>query len=82
MARNMQVLRELGTQTAENSAATSASVGKLAELSAGLRKSVAGFRLPDKASGGSALLTDPGKKAAAAAPAPRAVPKKVSGLSR
>ena len=82
MARNMQVLRELGTQTAENSAATSASVGKLAELSAGLRKSVAGFRLPDKASGGSAVLTDPGKKVAAAAPAPRAVPKKVSGLAR
>jgi twitching motility protein PilJ len=82
MARNMQVLRELGTQTAENSAATSASVGKLAELSAGLRKSVAGFRLPDKSSGGSAVLTDPGKKMPAAAPAPRAVPKKVSGLAR
>jgi twitching motility protein PilJ len=82
MARNMQVLRELGTQTAENSAATSASVGKLAELSAGLRKSVAGFRLPDKASGGSAVLTDPGKKvAAAAAAAPRPVAKKVGGLT-
>jgi twitching motility protein PilJ len=81
MARNMQVLRELGTQTAENSAATSASVGKLAELSAGLRKSVAGFRLPDKASGGSAVLTDPGRKVAPAA-APRPVTKKVGGLAR
>ena len=87
IARNMQVLREISAQTAENSAATSASVGKLAELSAQLRKSVAGFRLPDSnASGGTALLTDPAKKAPAtpAAPASRPAPqppKKVSGLA-
>lgn len=82
IARNMQVLREISTQTAENSAATSNSVGKLAELSAQLRKSVAGFRLPDAASGGTALLTDPTKKPAAAASTAdeRAAPKKVSGL--
>jgi twitching motility protein PilJ len=83
ISRNMHVLREISSQTAENSAATSNSVGKLAELSAQLRKSVAGFRLPDRATGGSELLTDPGRKAAqkpmlTAAPA---APKKVSGLS-
>jgi twitching motility protein PilJ len=76
------VLREISSQTAENSAATSSSVGKLAELSAQLRKSVAGFRLPDAVSGGTALLTDPGKKVAAPASAPsRPAPKKVSGLN-
>jgi twitching motility protein PilJ len=82
IARNMGVLREISSQTAENSAATSSSVGKLAELSAQLRKSVAGFRLPDAVSGGTALLTDPGKKVAAPASAPsRPAPKKVSGLN-
>jgi twitching motility protein PilJ len=83
IARNMQVLREISSQTAENSAATSNSVGKLAELSAQLRKSVAGFRLPDSAaSGGTALLIDPSKKPApAVAPASQPAPKKVSGLA-
>jgi len=82
ISRNMHVLREISSQTAENSAATSNSVGKLAELSAQLRKSVSGFRLPDAVSGGTALLTDP---AAKAAPKPLAAvvaaPKKVSGLN-
>jgi twitching motility protein PilJ len=88
----MGVLREISSQSAENSAATSGSVGKLAELSAQLRKSVAGFRLPDGASGGTALLTESDKKAPApplvtatatqVRPAtPPAAPKKVSGLS-
>jgi twitching motility protein PilJ len=81
IARNMQVLREISSQTAENSAATSNSVGKLAELSAQLRKSVAGFRLPDTATGGTALLTDPSKKAAPAVAAVRPAAKKVSGLA-
>ncbi len=65
ISRTMGVLREISSQTAENSAATSGSVGKLAELSAQLRKSVAGFRLPDGASGGSSLLTESNKKAPA-----------------
>ena len=92
IARNMGVLREISSQTAENSAATSSSVGKLAELSSQLRKSVAGFRLPDAVSGGSALLTDPARKVTSAPPslpAPTggaaanrtAAPKKVSGLN-
>src|SRR5262245_20354285 len=83
IARNMQVLREISSQTAENSAAASNSVGKLAELSAQLRKSVSGFRLPDAgASGGTSLLTDPAKKAAPSEVAPsRPAAKKVSGLN-
>jgi twitching motility protein PilJ len=46
ISRNMQVLREISSQTSEATTATSASIGKLAELSAQLRKSVTGFRLP------------------------------------
>lgn len=81
IARNTHVLREISSQTAENSAATSNSVAKLAELSAQLRKSVSGFRLPDARSGGSAVLTDPGRKATMTVqPAMRATTQKVSGL--
>jgi len=47
ISRNMQVLREISSQTAESTTATSTSIGKLAELAAQLRRSVAGFRLPD-----------------------------------
>jgi twitching motility protein PilJ len=86
ISRTMGVLREISSQTAENSAATSGSVGKLAELSAQLRKSVAGFRLPDGASGGTALLTATEKKpappslvnATQARPATPPAPKKVT----
>jgi twitching motility protein PilJ len=46
VARNMQVLREISAQTADSTTNTSQAIAKLAELSAGLRKSVAGFRLP------------------------------------
>ena len=46
IARNMQVLKEISAQTAESTTATSAAIAKLAELSAGLRRSAAGFRLP------------------------------------
>jgi twitching motility protein PilJ len=51
ISKNMQVVREISTQTAEGSTATSASIAKLAALSAQLRKSVAGFRLPDYGGG-------------------------------
>jgi len=44
-------VREISTQTAEGSTATSTSIAKLAALSAQLRKSVAGFRLPDYSEG-------------------------------
>jgi twitching motility protein PilJ len=46
IARNMQVLKEISAQTAESTNATSTAIAKLAELSGGLRKSAAGFRLP------------------------------------
>jgi len=46
IARNMQVLKEISAQTAESTNATSTAIAKLAELSAGLRKSATGFRLP------------------------------------
>jgi twitching motility protein PilJ len=46
IARNMQVLKEISAQTADSTSATSAAIAKLAELSSGLRKSAAGFRLP------------------------------------
>jgi twitching motility protein PilJ len=45
----MQVLREISSQTSDSTTATSASIGKLAELAAQLRKSVTGFRLPEGA---------------------------------
>ena len=47
ISKNMQVLREISSQTAEGSSTTSTSVSKLAALAAQLRKSVAGFRLAD-----------------------------------
>jgi twitching motility protein PilJ len=49
IARNMQILKEISAQTAESTNATSVAIAKLAELSAGLRKSAAGFRLPGNA---------------------------------
>ena len=51
ISKNMQVVREISTQTAAGSTATSTSIAKLAALSAQLRKSVAGFRLPDYGGG-------------------------------
>ena len=47
VARNMQVLREISSQTADATSNTSEAIAKLAELSGGMRKSVSGFRLPD-----------------------------------
>ncbi|MGI9246978.1 MAG: methyl-accepting chemotaxis protein, partial [Steroidobacteraceae bacterium] len=52
ISRNMQVLREISSQTAESTTATSASIGKLAELAAQLRRSVAGFRVPGATAAG------------------------------
>jgi twitching motility protein PilJ len=49
VARNMQVLREISSQTADATSSTSDAIAKLALLSGALRKSVAGFRLPDAA---------------------------------
>ena len=62
ISRTMQVLREISQQTADNTSATSNAIGRLAELSAQLRKSAAGFRLPQE-------LPAAGKRAAAPAAA-------------
>ncbi|HTV49536.1 MAG TPA: methyl-accepting chemotaxis protein [Steroidobacteraceae bacterium] len=51
IARNMHVLKEISAQTADSTSATSVAIAKLAELSAGLRKSAAGFRLPGAEAG-------------------------------
>ena len=59
ISRNMQVLREISSQTAESTTATSTSIGKLAELAAQLRKSVAGFRLPGSMRGGTRRVSGP-----------------------
>jgi twitching motility protein PilJ len=61
ISRTMQVLREISQQTADNTSATSNAIGRLAELSAQLRKSAAGFRLPQEL---------PAAARRAAAPAP------------
>ena len=46
IARNMQVLREISAQSADSTSATSQAIAKLADLSAALRRSITGFRLP------------------------------------
>jgi twitching motility protein PilJ len=46
ISQTMQVLREISQQTADNTSATSTAIGRLADMSAQLRKSAAGFRLP------------------------------------
>jgi twitching motility protein PilJ len=64
ISRTMQVLREISQQTADNTSATSAAIGRLADMSAQLRKSVSGFSLPQQ-------LPPPGRKIKPA-PAPAA----------
>jgi twitching motility protein PilJ len=64
ISKNMQVVREISTQTADSSTATSASIAKLAALSAQLRKSVAGFRLPDYGGGTTTVGTTSSRLAA------------------
>ncbi len=59
IARNMQVLKEISVQTAESTNVTSTAIAKLAELSAGLRRAAAGFRLPG-------TLSEPGPGASGA----------------
>jgi twitching motility protein PilJ len=68
ISKNMQVVREISTQTAEGSKATSTSIAKLAALSAQLRKSVAGFRLPDYGGGTTTLGATSSTRVPAIAP--------------
>ena len=62
ISRNTGVLREISEQTAESTNATSESIRKLAELATQLRRSVAGFTLPDDETG---KQSPPGEKPAA-----------------
>jgi twitching motility protein PilJ len=80
ISKNMQVVREISSQTAEGSTATSTSIAKLAALSAQLRKSVAGFRLPDFGAGTTTVGASPAAPPAAlpAAPATPSMPDPVS----
>jgi len=47
ISESMNVIQEVTTQTSAGTNETSASIGNLADLSNELRKSVAGFKLPD-----------------------------------
>ena len=82
VSRTMQTLREISATSAENTSATSNSIGKLAELSAQLRKSVAGFRLPAGAASAAQSQRAPAKaaKLPAAGAAEDPGVRKVSGL--
>ena len=86
ISKNMQVVREISTQTAEGSTATSTSIAKLAALSAQLRKSVAGFRLPDYGGGTTTHRRErppaAGRALPAAAAAQRAAPGSPPGNQR
>ena len=68
IARNMHVLREISSQTAENSAATSERDRQARRAVVAAAQIRLGLPLPDAVSGGSALLTDPARKAPPASP--------------
>jgi twitching motility protein PilJ len=48
ITKNMQVLREISAKANESTTATSGAISKLSELASQLRRTVAGFTLPDK----------------------------------
>jgi twitching motility protein PilJ len=56
ITKNMHVLREISSKTTESTAATSSAISKLSELASQLRKTVAGFTLPDS-SGSTGVLS-------------------------
>ena len=74
ISRNMQILREISTQTAEGTTATSQAIGKLSDLSTQLRRSVSGFRLPEPGrKGGAPAARGVAEQGPAPGPAERAV---------
>ncbi|MEO8465832.1 MAG: methyl-accepting chemotaxis protein [Gammaproteobacteria bacterium] len=56
ITKNMHVLREISSKTTESTTATSSSISKLSELASQLRRTVAGFTLPDQG-GGTGVLS-------------------------
>lgn len=57
VSRTMNVIHEITSQTAEGTDATARNIGKLATLATELRKSVAGFKLPNMAGGETMVMT-------------------------
>lgn len=77
VTRRTTKLREISDQTGKATAATAASVSKFSELASQLRKTVAGFTLPESALQASKLAaTTKIKPASAPAPAPKTPPPK------
>jgi twitching motility protein PilJ len=56
ITKNMHVLRDISSKTTESTTAASSAISKLSELASQLRRSVAGFTLPDQ-SGGTGVLS-------------------------
>jgi hypothetical protein len=69
ITKNMHVLREISSKTTESTAATSNAISKLSELASQLRKTVAGFTLPDQA-GSTGVLSAARVAASLEQPAP------------
>jgi twitching motility protein PilJ len=69
ITKNMQVLREISSKATESTAATSGAISKLSELASQLRRTVAGFTLPDQG-GGTGVLTQARVAASLEAPPP------------
>ena len=57
VSRTMNVIQEITSQTTEGTQATARNIGKLATLATELRKSVAGFKLPNMAGGETMIMT-------------------------
>lgn len=57
VSRTMNVIQEITSQTTEGTQATARNIGKLATLATELRKSVAGFKLPNMAGGETMVMT-------------------------
>jgi twitching motility protein PilJ len=72
ITKNMHVLREISAKTTESTTATSSAISKLSELASQLRRSVAGFTLPDH--GGGTGVLSPARVAASLERAEQVVP--------
>lgn len=57
VSRTMNVIQEITSQTTEGTQATARNIGKLATLATELRKSVAGFKLPNMGGGETMIMT-------------------------
>ena len=66
----MAVLKDISAKTSQHVAVTSNAISKLSELAIQLRKSVAGFTLPDQGEGTSVLSATSVARSLAAGTAP------------